>query len=160
MRDKGEARAKTWSRAFRNEQYVVSTDKDRLDLEMIHNFLSTQSYWAKGIPRTTLEESIRHSLCFGLFHGNEQIGFARIVSDLATIAYLADVFVVPQYRGRGLSKWLMECICSHPHLQDLRRWMLVTEDAHGLYRKYGFVPLARPERFMERHNPGAQNPAV
>jgi GNAT superfamily N-acetyltransferase len=116
--------------------------------------LSEHSYWARSIPRETFEKSVRNSLCFGLFHGNRQVGFARVISDYATLAYLADVFILPAYRGRGLAKWLTECIVSHPDLQNLRRWILVTQDAHGLYRKCGFTPLARPESYMEMHNPG------
>lgn len=131
----------------------ITTDQGQLHFETIHAFLANQSYWAKGISRSTLEKSIRNSLCFGLFQGNKQVGFARVISDQATIAYLADVFVLPEHRGRGLAKWLMECILSHPDLQGLRRWILVTEDAHGLYRKYEFTQLAHPEGFMERHNP-------
>ncbi|MGB6781183.1 MAG: GNAT family N-acetyltransferase [Terracidiphilus sp.] len=131
----------------------MTTDRRRLDIEVVHGFLALHSYWASGIPRTTLEESIRNSLCFGLFHSTEQIGFARVISDFATFAYLGDVFVAPGFRGRGLSKWLLECVCSHPGLKDLRRWILVTGDAHGLYTKFGFTQLAHPENFMERHNP-------
>ena len=107
----------------------------------------------EAIPRSTLEKSIRNSLSFGVFHGSKQVGFARVISDSATVAYLGDVFVVPEYRGRGLAKWLMQCVVSHSDLQNLRRWILVTENAHGLYRKYGFTQLARPDRFMELHTP-------
>ena len=139
--------AKEWRRG----EFRITTDQLQLDLETIYGFLANQSYWAKGIPRSTLEESIRNSLCFGLFQGNKQVGFARVITDQATIAYLGDVFVLPEYRGRGLAKWLMECIVSHPDVQGLRRWILVTEDAHGLYRKYGFAQLAHPQGFMERH---------
>jgi GNAT superfamily N-acetyltransferase len=140
-------------REWQKGEYRVSTDQERLDLETIYAFLANKSEWARGIPRSTLEKSVRLSLCFGLFHGDREVGFARVISDCATIAYLGDVFVLPEYRGRGLAKWLMECICSHPELQNLRRWILVTEDAHGLYKKYGFTQLAHPEGFMELHNP-------
>jgi ribosomal protein S18 acetylase RimI-like enzyme len=138
---------------WQRSEFQITTDKLRLDVDMIHGFLSRESEWAKGIPKSTLEKSIRNSLCFGLFQGSRQIGFARVISDYATIAYLGDVFVLPEYRGRGLAKWLMECIVGHPELQNLRRWILVTEDAHGLYRKYGFVSLTQPDGFMELHNP-------
>jgi GNAT superfamily N-acetyltransferase len=141
--------ASEWRRA----NFEITTDQARLDLDKIHAFLALQSNWAKDITRPTVEKSVRNSLCFGLFHGRAQVGFARVISDRATIAYLGDVFVLPEYRGRGLAKWLMDCVISHPDLQNLRRWILVTDDAHGLYRKYGFTPLASPESFMELHNP-------
>ena len=133
--------------------YVISTDPDRLQLDVIHGYL-TESYWAKGIPRTLVERSIQHSLCFGLYKASEQVGFARAVTDLATFAYLADVFVVETHRGKGLSKWLMETIVAHPDLRDLRRWHLVTRDAHGLYARFGFAE-PKPGRHMEkrRDNP-------
>jgi len=119
---------------------------------VIAGFLAS-SYWARGIPPATVEKSLENSLCFGLLDGDRQVGFARVISDCATVAFLNDVFVLPEYRGRGLSKWLMECVTSHSELQGLRRWMLATRDAHGLYEKFGFTPLKRPEIFMERHNP-------
>jgi GNAT superfamily N-acetyltransferase len=131
---------------------IVDTDKARLDVDMIHGFLR-QSYWAAGVPRETVERSIAHSLCFGIYVDGRQVGFARVVSDYATFAYLADVFVLDAFRGRGLSKQLMDAIVSHPHLQGLRRWLLATRDAHGLYARYGFTPLGTPERLMERLNP-------
>jgi GNAT superfamily N-acetyltransferase len=150
----------------RRGDFLVSTDRRRLDLDLIHEFL-TNCYWAKGIPREIVARSIEHSLCFGVYdetaassHNSEnevrrgvQVGFARVVSDFATVAYLGDVFVVESYRGRGLSKWVMECIMAHPALQNLRRWMLLTRDAHGLYQQSGFTPLRAPERYMELHNP-------
>ena len=138
----------TWTKG----EFEISTDPARLDLNTVHGFL-TASYWARGIPRETVERSIENSLSFGIYHGARQVGFARVVTDRATYAYLADVFVLPDYRGRGLSKWMMECILAHPDLQGLRRWMLVTQDAHELYRNYGFVPLKAPERWMEIHRP-------
>jgi GNAT superfamily N-acetyltransferase len=119
---------------------------------MVHQFL-TDSYWAIGIPLETVRRSIENSINFGLYHGQQQVGFARIISDLATFAYLADVFVLPAYRGRGLSQWLMECIVSHPDLQGLRRWMLATQDAHGLYARFGFTPIKSSEPWMEIHRP-------
>jgi GNAT superfamily N-acetyltransferase len=132
--------------------FTVTCDPAKMDLAVIAEFLAS-SYWAKGIPRATVEKSLAHSLCFALLDGSRQIGFARVISDYATIAYLGDVFVLPEYRGRGLSKWLMECITSHPELQGLRRWILATRDAHSLYEKFGFTALKKPEVFMERHDP-------
>jgi GNAT superfamily N-acetyltransferase len=119
-------------------------------MRVVHEFL-TNCYWAPGIPLEIVERSISNSLCFGIYDSDRQIGFARVITDRATFAYVADIFVVPDYRGRGLSKWLMECILKHPDLRGLRRWMLATQDAHGLYRQYGFTPLQAPERWMEIH---------
>jgi GNAT superfamily N-acetyltransferase len=132
--------------------FEISTDPSRIDIALVHRFLTT-SYWAKGIPEATVRRSIEHSLCFGVYRGPRQVGFARVVSDYATFAYLADVFVVEEFRGSGLAVWLMQCIVDHPELQGLRRWSLVTRDAHGIYRKFGFRELSAPERWMERHNP-------
>lgn len=134
--------------------HVVSDDPARLDLALIHGFLAS-SYWAAGIPEETMRRSIAGSLAFGLYRlddegGGRQVGFARAVTDRATYAYLADVFVVPDERGQGLGTFLVEAVLAHPDLQGLRRWSLVTRDAHDLYRKFGFVPLAAPERHMER----------
>jgi GNAT superfamily N-acetyltransferase len=126
----------------------VSTDPARLDLDLIHGFLA-ESYWAKGIPRATLERALRGSLCFGAFEGGRQVGFARAITDFATFAYVADVFVVPEARGRGVGKALIGSMRAHPELQGLRRWVLVTRDAHGLYAQHGFTGLAAPERLME-----------
>ena len=136
-----------------NDEYLISDDSSRLDVPFIHNFLANESYWAKNIPLATVEKSIANSLCFGLYHKQQQVGFARLVTDKATFAYLADVFIVPQYRGRGLSRWLIETIHAHALLQTLRRWMLGTRDAHGLYKKFGWTSLAEPDRFMQKHNP-------
>jgi GNAT superfamily N-acetyltransferase len=136
----------------RRGDLLVSTDPGRLQIDVIHAFLS-HSYWAAGIPLETVERGIANSLCFGLYDGGRQVGFARAITDRATYAYLADVFVVESHRGRGLARWLMECVRSHPDLQGLRRWGLVTRDAHGLYRSVGFHELAHPERFMEIHDP-------
>ena len=134
-------------------EFVVSTDPSRLNLDGIHAFL-TNSYWAKGIPREVVARSIEHSLCFGIYHvSGGQVGFARVISDFATIAYLGDVFVLESHRGRGLSKWMMECIMKHPDLQGLRRWILLTRDAHELYAKFGFTPLKAADRYMELHRP-------
>lgn len=135
-------------------EYAISTDRDRLDVNLIHGFLSKSSYWAQGIPRETVERSINSSLCFGVFHGEAQVGFARVITDYATWAVLVDVFIVEEHRGRGVSKRLMGVIKSHPDLQGLRTWVLATKDAHGLYAKFGFKPLASPERFMAILNPG------
>lgn len=139
------------AKEYQKGDFLVSSDPRRVDLDLVHEFL-TNSYWAKGIPRATVARSIENSLCFGIYRGQEQVGFARIVSDFATYAYLADVFVLESCRGQGLGKWLMECILSHPPLQGLRRWSLVTCDAHGLYGQFGFAPLENPHRWMERHS--------
>ena len=138
-------------REWQRGAYLVSTDKARLDLEMIHGFLKT-SYWAAGIPAQAVRRSVENSLTFGLFRGDEQVGFARVVTDYATFAYLADVFVLEPHRGQGLGKWMMEVVFSHPELQGLRRWMLATRDAHGLYRKYGFAEPENPQIFMEMYS--------
>jgi GNAT superfamily N-acetyltransferase len=138
---------------YRRGDFLISTDREHLDLDVVHGFL-TNSYWAKGIPRKTVESSIQHSLCFGIYEGGDaQVGFARVISDFATFAYVGDVFVLESHRGRGLSKWLMECITQHPALQNLRRWILTTRDAHGLYAQVGFTPVKSPERFMEIQRP-------
>jgi GNAT superfamily N-acetyltransferase len=129
--------------------YTISTDKSRLDIDMIHRFLSQESYWAKNIPRGLVETAIENSLCFGAYHHDRQIGFARVVTDYAVFAYVGDLFVVPSHRNRGVSKQLMEAIRQHPRLQVLRRWHLLTLDAHSLYQQFGFSPLQSPERHME-----------
>jgi len=137
----------------RRDDFVISTDRSRLDLEMIFEFL-TNCYWAKGIPREVVARSLDQSLCFGVYDGSGvQVAFARVVSDFATVAYLGDVFILQSHRGRGLSKWLMECIMRHPALQNLRRWILLTRDAHALYAQFGFTPVTSPERYMELHRP-------
>lgn len=123
---------------------------ERVDLDVVHRYLSEESYWARGIPRELVERSIRHSIPFSAFDGDAQVGFARVISDRATYAYIADVFVLPEYRGRGISKAIMAAINAHPELQGLRRWSLVTRDAHGLYEQFGFTPLDVPERHMMR----------
>ncbi len=135
------------------EEIRVSSDRSDIDVALVHRYLSEQSYWAKGIARALVEKSIANSLCFGGFLGNSQIAFARVVSDYATFAYLADVFVLPEHRGKGYSKTLIAAVVAHPELQGLRRFSLATVDAHGLYAQHGFVPLANPERFMERFDP-------
>jgi GNAT superfamily N-acetyltransferase len=137
---------------YRREGLLISTDRKRINLEIVHGFL-TNCYWAKGISREIVARSIEHSLCFGIYDNGTQIGFARVISDFSTFAYIGDVFVLESHRGRGLSKWLMECIVQHPALQNLRRWVLLTRDAHGLYSKFGFAPLKAAERYMELHQP-------
>ena len=133
--------------------FTIDTDPDRLDIDYIQQQLA-QSYWAEGVPRPVVERSIRGSLCFGMYDQQRQMGFARVITDKATFGYLADVFIDPAYRGRGLSKWLMQTIMSHPDLQGFRRFMLATRDAHGLYKSFGFEPLNNPERWMQIHHPG------
>ena len=130
--------------------YEISTDRARLDIELIHDYLSNQSYWAAGRSREVVARSIENSLPFGIYKGVDQVGFARVVTDYATFAWVADVFILAEYRGRGLSKWLMELIIAHPQLQGFRRWVLSTKDAHDLYKRFGFSKLHRPERWMER----------
>jgi GNAT superfamily N-acetyltransferase len=133
--------------------YTISTETDRQDAKAIHSYL-TRSYWAEGIPLHTVARAINHSLCFGLFDpAGQQVGLVRVVTDYTTYAYLCDVFVLEEHRGRGLSKWLMECVMSYPDLQGLRRWFLATKDAHGLYSQFGFQPITSPERFMQIANP-------
>jgi GNAT superfamily N-acetyltransferase len=136
---------------YRHGEFLISTSRERLNLEVIHGFL-TNCYWAKGISREIVARSIEHSLCFGIYENvGAQVGFARVVTDFATVAYLGDVFVLESHRGLGLSKWLMDCIVRHPELGNLRRWVLLTRDAHGLYSQFGFTPVKAPERYMELH---------
>ncbi len=137
-------------------EYSISTDKLRLDLEVIHNFLSHRSYWAQGRDLEVIKRGIENSLNFGIYQKGRQVGFARVVTDYATFAWLADVFVLEEHRGHGLGKWLIEVILSHPRLQGFRRWALATKDAHELYRNFGFDELKRPERWMERPDPKMQ----
>jgi len=132
--------------------FHLSTDPALLDLDLIHGFLA-ESYWAKGIPRETVARSIENSLCFAVYKGAAQVAFGRVISDFATYAYIGDIFVLEAFRGQGLSKWMMEAITSHPKLQGLRRWTLLTRDAHGLYAQFGFTPIQKPDRFMELHDP-------
>ncbi len=142
----------TWSR----DGYTISTDQARLDVDAVYAFIS-QSYWATNVPRDVVERSLRNALCFGLYRDEAQLGLVRVITDYATIAYVGDVYVLPEHRGRRLSKWMMECVLAHPELQHLRRWILITRDAHGLYRQFGFRELKRPEGFMELHNPDVYN---
>ena len=129
-------------------EYEISTDPTRLDLDLTHRFLNEEAYWSLGVPMDVVKRAIAGSIVFGVYLGQDQVGFARVVSDKATFAWLGDVFVVAEHRGHGLGKWLMECVKSHPELQGLRRWMLATRDAHGLYEQYGFT-IVEPGRFME-----------
>jgi GNAT superfamily N-acetyltransferase len=146
--------SRTAKRTFmpKPERYEISTDRGRLDVAVIHDFLRA-SYWAPDIPRALVERSIENSLCFGAFLAGRQAGFARVITDYATFAYVADVFVLPEHRGRGVSKLIMQAIIDHPDLQGLRRLLLATQDAHGLYAQFGFAPLAQPEYFMTVHKP-------
>jgi GNAT superfamily N-acetyltransferase len=132
--------------------YEISTDKNRLDVGLIHEFL-TSSYWAKGVPRSVIEKSLKNSLCFGAYRDGRQVGFGRAVTDLATFAYIADVFVLPEHRGRGVARSLIKAMLSHPELQGLRRFLLATDDAHKLYAQCGFQPLSQPDRYMTIHDP-------
>lgn len=134
---------------YERSPYIIYTDPAKADAEAIHKYLSEASYWAENIPLETVEKSIHNSLCFSLYADERQIGLARIITDKATFAYLCDVYVLPEFRGQGLSKWLMECVLIHPDLQNLRRFMLATKDAHGLYTQFGFKPAAAPDRLME-----------
>lgn len=137
---------------LRKGELLLSTDRDQFDVDLIHSFL-TNCYWAKGIPRDVVIRSIQNSLCFGVYADGKQVAFARVISDFVTYAYIGDVFVLEPFRGRGLGKWLMESIMQHPALQNLRRWSLVTRDAHALYAQFGFTSLKSPERYMELHDP-------
>jgi GNAT superfamily N-acetyltransferase len=137
---------------WRRDGYLISTNKRLLDVAAIHGFLA-RSYWSMGVPLEVVERAIEHSIAFGLYEEKRQIGFARVITDRATFAYLADVFILEDFRGRGLGEWLIEAVMSHPELQGLRRWMLITRDAHGLYRKSGFVDLKNPASLMEKTDP-------
>lgn len=138
------------------EGFSISTDRARLDLRFIHDYLSKESYWAQGMPFEKVVLAADHSMNFGLYHGDRQIGYARVVTDHARVAYLADVFVIGEFRGQGLSKWLVQQIMLHPDLKGLKRWMLHTRDAHGLYERFGWGAAAKPETYMEIYNPAAE----
>ena len=140
-------------------EYQMSTDRQRIDIAAVHAFL-TQSYWSPGIPRGVVERAIENSLCFGVYFGAQQVGFARVITDKATFAYLADVFIIESHRGKGLSKWLMEFVTAHEELQGLRRFLLATKDAHALYVKFGFEALGNPSRIMENLKPDVYRQAV
>ena len=139
--------------AFSKKGFEISTDKAKLNFELIFNYLDKQSYWAKGIPVEKLRVALANSMCFGVYKNDVQVGLARVVTDNATFAYLCDVFILKEHRGMGLSKWLMQTILAHPTLQELRRWSLATEDAQGLYSQFGFKPINYPERWMQIHSP-------
>lgn len=136
-----------------NKEYNISTDKAKLNIHIIHDFISNHSYWGKGRSFDVVKKSIDNSMSFGVYYKNEMIGFARVVTDYATFGWIADVFILPDHQGKGLSKWLMEIILSHPELKAFRRWVLATKDAHELYRKFGFRQLNKPNRWMERPDP-------
>ncbi|HMS40223.1 MAG TPA: GNAT family N-acetyltransferase [Pyrinomonadaceae bacterium] len=140
---------------WKEGEFIISTDKNRLQIDVIHRYLSEESYWAQNRTREQTETAIKNSLCFGVYRGENQIGFARVVTDYATFAYLGDVFILEEYRGRGLSKWLMQVIINHQDLQGFRRWILATKDAHLLYEKFEFSALRFPERWMEKTAPNA-----
>lgn len=137
------------------EDYLISTDPDRLDIPLIHQYLAEQSYWAKNIPFDVVKRSLANSFCFGIYHHNQQVGLARLITDKTTFAYLCDVFILEAHRGKGLSKWLLATIHAHPDMQGLRRWMLGTMDAHGLYAQFGWTALPEEAvpRFMQLHYP-------
>lgn len=139
--------------AFTKKGFSISTDKSLIDFETVYNYLSNDSYWAKGMPAEMLKKAIENSICFGLYQQNKQAGFARVVTDKATFAYLCDVFILADYRRLGLSKWLIQTIKQYPELQGLRRWSLATADAHDLYTQFGFIPVSRPDRWMEIYTP-------
>lgn len=136
----------------KKEDFIISTDRSKLDLNIIHGYLANESYWCKNIPLEKVKTQIANSLNFGLYHNNKQIGYARIISDFASVAYLGDVFVIEEYREQGLSKWLMSVVMAHPELQGLRRWILLTRDAHEMYKKFGWKEIAAPEKWMEKHD--------
>jgi N-acetylglutamate synthase-like GNAT family acetyltransferase len=142
------------------DELLISTDKTLLDIDVIHAYLSGESYWAMNIPREVVERSITHSLCFGVYRDHRQIGFARLITDQATFAYLADVFILEDFRGQGLSKWLIHSIHAHPELQGLRRWVLGTKDAHGLYEQFGWVRFGEDQlqRFMQKQDRVSYSP--
>lgn len=137
---------------FKKGSYIISTDKRKLQIKNIHNFL-VNAYWSEGIKIERVKKAIRGSLCFGVYHYNNQIGFARVITDYVSFGYLADVFIIEEYRKRGLSKWLIKSIMNHSKLKDLKTWMLATKDAHGLYSQFGFEPMKEPQRFMRKQNP-------
>ena len=153
------SRARSVGAMLRRGDYVISTDPSRLDLDAIHAYLSEEAYWSSGVPREVVERSIEHSLNFGLYRAADQAGFARVVTDYATFAWLADVFVLPAHREAGLGKWLVETAVSHPELRHLRRWVLATGDAHGLYARFGFQSAVGDPRFMVLDAPTTPDPA-
>ena len=137
----------------RQDEYLMSTDPKKLDPEAVHAFL-TAAHWSPGIPLSLVKKALTNSLCFGLYHRGKQVGLSRVVTDYSTYAYLCDVYVLEAHRGKGLGHWMVECVMTHPELQNLRRFTLATRDAHGIYAAFGFTALTAPERMMERHDPG------
>ncbi len=137
---------------FRRDDFLISTDKGKIDVDLVYQFLAYESYWAEGIAKKVVERSLRHSLCFGVYDCSEsdeiQIGFARVISDFTSFAYMSDVFILTSYRGQGLGKWLISCILAHEELQGLRKWMLNTKDAHGLYERFGFRLNTEPDTYL------------
>ena len=140
---------------LQRDEFIISTDRERLQIVVIHKYLSEESYWARERTLEQTVTAIKNSLSFGVYKGEDQVGFARVVSDYATFAYLGDVFILPEFQGRGLSKFLMKTILAHPDLQNFRRWILATQDAHGLYEQFGFSALKHPARWMEKPAPNA-----
>jgi len=138
---------------YQKKGFLISTDKSLLNVEVIYKYLNEDSYWAQGMPFERLIKAIENSLCFGVYHERQLAGFARVVTDKATFAYLCDVFILPDYRSLGLSKWLVQTIVEYPELKGLRRWSLATADAHGLYSQFGFSQITKPERWMEIFKP-------
>ena len=137
----------------KKDDYVITTDKSMMDVKMIHKFLANESYWSKNIPLERVKKAIENSLNFGIFYKEKQIGFARVISDFSTIAYLGDLFILKEYRGQGLARLLLEQVMNYPELKGLRRWILLTKEAHDLYQQYGWAMVARPESWMEIHDP-------
>ena len=137
---------------YTNGEYSVSTEQRHADVDVIHKFLSEESYWAKERPKETVERAVRNSLCFSLLRQEKLVGFARVITDYATFSYICDLFVLPDYRRKGLGKWLVECILDYTQQQGLKRWLLATSDAHGLYAQYGFSPLEGSEYYMVRRD--------
>jgi len=139
--------------AFAKKGFTISTDKNLIDFDTVYNYLTNDSYWAQGITADRLQRAIENSICFGVYYGKKQAGFTRVVTDMASFAYICDVFILPEYRRLGLSKWLMQTIKEHPDFRGLRRWSLATSDAHGLYEQFGFTPLSNPKNWMEIFTP-------
>lgn len=138
---------------FAQKGFIISTDKSLIDFEVVYNYLNNDSYWAKGITRERIKKAIDNSICFGVYHNGKQAGFARVITDMATFAYICDVFILPEYRRLGLSKWLMQTIKQYQEFHGLRRWSLATLDAHGLYKQFGFTELSKPQNWMEIFTP-------
>ena len=143
----------TYAEKLADEGYYISTDQQLIDFDEVYAFLENESYWAKGITKERLHKAISNSFCFGVYKNDKQAAFARVVTDKATFAYMCDVFVLQEHRGKSLSKWLIQTIRQHPDLQGIRRWSLATADAHGLYAQFGFVPLTQTDRWMEIFTP-------